>query len=266
MSLHTLGTLTIVFYLAAFVGQILQLRRRAEQNNLSVILISSLAIGLNAYLSWRVIMPEGGFDFSLWRSSTAIFCIINLVVLLSSLRKPALNLTLFLFPFSIPPIVMAITGDSTADFRSGLSLGVGIHILSSIMAYSLLTIAALQSVMLAYQNWQLRHKHFKGISKTLPPLETMESLLFTILWIGVALLTASLISGLIVFDDLFAQQLVHKTVFSISAWLIYSTLLWGRHYKGWRGNVAIRWTLYGFTATVLAYWGSKFVLEILIQN
>jgi ABC-type uncharacterized transport system permease subunit len=264
MSLHTLGTLTIAFYLAAFVCQIFQLRSRAEKNSLLVISISFIAIALNVWLSWRVIMPEGGFDFSLWRSTTAIFCIVNLVVLLSSLRKPALNLTLLLFPITVPSIILAITGDSTVDWRPGLSFGVGMHILLSILAYSLLTIAALQSLMLAYQNWQLRHKRLKVSIFALPPLETMETLLFNTLWAGVALLTASLITGLVTFDDLFAQHLVHKTVFSISAWIIYGTLLWGRHYKGWRGNMAIRWTLYGFAATVLAYWGSKFVLEILI--
>ena len=63
---------------------------------------------------------------------------------------------------------------------------------------------------------------------------------------------------------MFAQHLAHKTVFSIFAWFIYATLLWGRHSIGWRGIIAIRWVLVGFVALMLAYFGSKIVLEVIL--
>jgi ABC-type uncharacterized transport system permease subunit len=54
--------------------------------------------------------------------------------------------------------------------------------------------------------------------------------------------------------------------FSIAAWMIYALLLWGRHQLGWRGYTAIRWTLAGFALLMLAYFGSKLVLELILSQ
>ena len=86
------------------------------------------------------------------------------------------------------------------------------------------------------------------------------------LWLGMVLLTASIFTGIAFLDDIFAQHLVHKTTFSITAWLLFSALLWGRYQLGWRGATAVRWTLWGFAALALAYFGSKFVLELVLQR
>jgi ABC-type uncharacterized transport system permease subunit len=94
----------------------------------------------------------------------------------------------------------------------------------------------------------------------------MESLLFQMLAAGVAFLTISLISGFIFIEDLFAQHLVHKTVLSILAWIIFSGLLVGRSRYGWRGSTAIKWTLIGFVSLLLAYFGSKMVLELILNR
>jgi|TARA_B110000259_G_scaffold187781_1_gene243301 ABC-type uncharacterized transport system permease subunit len=93
----------------------------------------------------------------------------------------------------------------------------------------------------------------------------MEALLFELIWAGQILLTLSLLSGFLFYDDFFAQKLAHKVVFSLVAWLVYATLLWGRHYRGWRGNKAIRWTWAGFSAMLVGYLGSKFVVEFLLS-
>ena len=265
MSTIYLGCGAIALYLCAFIYQALQLRKHPDLDGAPLLWVAAGAIALHGLTSWQLVVTDNGFDFSLWRISAAIFFMINLIVLLSSLRRPSHNLFLFLSPLTIPVLATALVVESTAELRSALPFGVGIHALISILAYSLLTIAALQALLLAFQNWQLHHKHLKGWVRALPPLDTMEELLFEVLWVGVALLTAGLLSGLWVFEDLFAQHLVHKTVFSLAAWLIYGILLWGRYQLGWRGNTAIRWTLGGFAAMVLAYWGSKFVLEILLN-
>ena len=99
--------------------------------------------------------------------------------------------------------------------------------------------------------------------RSLPPLQIMEKLLFEMIWTGFILLTASLITGMLVFDDLFAQHLVHKTALSIIAWLLYFALLVGRHVMGWRSQKAVRWTVGSFTLLMLAFFGSKFVIELL---
>jgi len=94
----------------------------------------------------------------------------------------------------------------------------------------------------------------------------MESLLFQMLGTGLFFLTISLVSGFIFIEDLFAQHLAHKTVLSIIAWIIFSSLLIGRLRYGWRGRTAVRWTLTGFILLLLAYFGSKLVLELILNK
>jgi ABC-type uncharacterized transport system permease subunit len=134
----------------------------------------------------------------------------------------------------------------------------------SVLAYSLLSIAAVQSVLLAIQDKHLREKRPGGFIRSLPPLQTMETLLFQLIGLGLTILTLSLISGVIYLDDMFAQHLVHKTILSMTAWVVFATLLWGRWKFGWRGRTAIRWTLTGFVVLLLAYMGSKWVTEIML--
>ena len=262
------GYSAIALYIFAFLYQAAKIRS-AQQPTASplrrefLLGISGAAIILHGMVSWHLVVTDQGLNFSLRQISSAIFFLVNLIVLLSSLRKPSHNLFLFLFPPTIPLLAFALGSDGTDDVHSKPGL---IHALSSILAYSLLTIAAFQAMLLAWQNWQLRHKHLKGSVRMLPPLETMEALLFEVLWAGVILLTLSLLSGFWLLEDMFAQKQGHKTVFSLIAWVIYVVLLWGRHQLGWRGNTAIRWTLVGFIAAALAYWGSKFVYEVLLTS
>ncbi len=94
----------------------------------------------------------------------------------------------------------------------------------------------------------------------------MEQFLFQLITAGVILLTLSLMTGFLYVEDLFAQHLVHKTVLSLAAWLVFSILLWGRWRFGWRGRKAIRWTMAGFAVLLLAYLGTKFVIEFVIAR
>lgn len=94
----------------------------------------------------------------------------------------------------------------------------------------------------------------------------MERVLFELVWAGIVLLTLSIISGLLFLDNFFAQHLAHKTVLSLLAWVIFTTLLIGRYRFGWRGMRAVRWTLGGCALLILAYFGSKFVLEVVLNR
>jgi len=147
-----------------------------------------------------------------------------------------------------------------------MGFGVQLHIFYSILAYSILSISALQSIFLAIQDYQLHHKHPGWALQMLPPLQVMETLLVQMIGIGVILLTASLISGFIFLENIFAQHLVHKTVLSLFAWLIFVALLWGRWQYGWRGKTLVRWNLSGFFILMLAYFGSKLVLELVLKR
>lgn len=143
-----------------------------------------------------------------------------------------------------------------------------VHLALSILAYSLFTIASLHVLLMAVLERKLHSGALPALLRNLPPLLTMEAILFQIIWAGFILLTASLASGMFFSEELFGQPLKfsHKTIFAILSWLIFGALLAGRHFQGWRGRTALRWTLAGFLALVLAYVGSKFVLEILLRR
>jgi ABC-type uncharacterized transport system permease subunit len=136
----------------------------------------------------------------------------------------------------------------------------------SLLAYSLLAIAALQALALALEDRLLRQRRPLRMMRILPPLQTLEFSMFQIIAFGFFLLSLGLISGLMFLKDMFAQHLVHKTVLSIIAWLVFAILLWGRYRFGWRGRTAIRYTLSGFGSLMLAYFGSKLVLELILHR
>jgi ABC-type uncharacterized transport system permease subunit len=125
-------------------------------------------------------------------------------------------------------------------------------------------LGALHDGLLAYQDHAIRSHHPGGMIRFLPPLHEMETLLFQFLSFGFVGLSASLITGFIFLEDIFAQHLVHKTVLSIIAWFILGILLIGRFQFGWRGKTAIRWSLSAFALLMLAYFGSKLVLEFIL--
>jgi len=142
------------------------------------------------------------------------------------------------------------------------------HILVAMMAYSLLTIAALHALLMTFVEHHLHHPTKQSILNDLPPLLVMEKLLFRIIWIGFILLTLTLLSGIVFSKEVFGQPLTftHKTLFGFISWGVFAALLAGRQLYGWRGRIAIRWTLTGFVILLLAYIGSKFVLEIILNR
>jgi len=141
-----------------------------------------------------------------------------------------------------------------------------VHLVIAMLAYSLFTIASLHVLLMALLEHRLHGGTLPRALSQLPPLLAMETLLFRIILAGFILLTATLATGVLFSEELFgkAAKFNHKTVFGVVSWLIFAALLWGRHVYGWRGRVAVRWTLAGFLALVLAYIGSKFVLEVIL--
>ena len=156
---------------------------------------------------------------------------------------------------------------STGALSDGtMGVGMTLHIGSSMLAYAVLTLAAIQSAVIAVQDHQLKHRHTRGIIQVLPPLQLMETILFELLWVGEILLSIAILSGFVFLDDIFAQQLVHKTVLTLVAWILFSVLLWGHYRLGWRSQTAVRLTIGGFLVLVLAFFGSKLVLELVLHR
>lgn len=140
------------------------------------------------------------------------------------------------------------------------------HFLVAMLAYSLFTLAALHAMLMAFAEKRLHKGRLTPLLAGLPPLLTMETLLFRLIHVAFVLLTLTLASGILFSETLFGKALSfnHKTVFAILSWLIFAALLAGRHLRGWRGRKALHWTLAGFITLMLAYVGSRFVLEVLL--
>jgi len=141
-----------------------------------------------------------------------------------------------------------------------------LHFLIAMLAYSLFTLAALHAVLMAVAEKRLHRGRLTPLLASLPPLLTMENLLFRLIHIAFVLLTLTLATGILFSETLFGKALTfsHKTVFAIVSWFIFAHLLAGRHFFGWRGRKALRWTMTGFVALLLAYVGSRFVLEVIL--
>ena len=142
-----------------------------------------------------------------------------------------------------------------------------IHLMIGLLAYSLFSIAALQALLMDFIEKRL-HSGMPTLLKNMPPLLTMETLLFRVIGAGFILLTLTLFSGAFYSEELFGKplELNHKTVFAFVSWAIFAVLLGGRHFYGWRGRIAVRSTMTGFILLLLAYIGSKFVLEVILKR
>jgi len=155
------------------------------------------------------------------------------------------------------------------------SLPFRLHTVLAMLAYSLFTIAALHAVLMTIVERRL-HVHRSGGAQgsgplagplaVLPPLLALESLLFRLITMGFILLTLTLGTGMFNSEEIFGRPIpfTHKTLFAVISWFIFAALLAGRHFQGWRGRTALRWTLAGFGTLLLAYVGSRFVLEVIL--
>jgi|SRR6056300_17716 ABC-type uncharacterized transport system permease subunit len=257
------GVFAILFYLASLS---LQVAGPQKQHRRSAMLACGfVAATAHAASAFALLHAPGGWHFGLVEISTLISAVISLLVLVSSLRKPLENLFLALFPLAIFSIAASLS--VTSQFPpTQLDTGSASHVLLSILAYSVITIAALQALLLAYQNNRLKHHHPGGLLNKLPPLQDMEALLFELLWAGQLLLSTAIFAGFVFFDNIWGiDGVIHKTFFSLLAWIVFAALLWGRSSLGWRGVTAIRFTLSGFALLILGFYGSKFALEYLIK-
>jgi ABC-type uncharacterized transport system permease subunit len=149
------------------------------------------------------------------------------------------------------------------------------HFIVATIAVGLLSLAAMHAMLMSVQDRALHRQlaiapnsRLAHWLEDLPPLMTMESLLFNLLYVGFALLTLTVFSGLFFSQTLFGKPLVfdHKTVFALISWVLFGSLLIARWRVGLRGRAAIRWVLSAYTALLLAYIGTRFVMEVVLQR
>ena len=264
MTSVALASLSISLYL---VSTWLLLRHISQPKAPGKVIYCSWAAAItHAGFTSLNILSTGRFSFDFFNTASLIALVVVLLLLSASLRKPVEKLGVALFPIAATMLGLVLVFEHDPSPAPPYNGAMTAHILTSIIAFSLLNIAALQAVLLAIQEQQLKSHPPKRFIQSLPSLQAMESLLFQMLATGILFLTISLASGFAFIQDLFAQHLAHKTVLSILAWIIFSGLLIGRNRYGWRGKTAIQWTLSGFILLLLAYFGSKMVLELILHR
>lgn len=260
--------LAVPIYCAAGVLLALRLTGKvpAERFTKARILgLALVAVTLHVVVLYQHLFTPAGMNFSFFNVISLLTWMLALLLLVSAITHPIENLGIAVLPLAAIGMTLEEAFPSEHLLRLGRDM-LDVHVLISVGAYSMLTLAALQAILLAIQERHLHGKHPGGFIRGLPPLQSMERLLFQMIGAGFLLQSLSLLTGFLFLEDMFAQHLVHKTFFSVAAWLVFAVLLYGRWRFGWRGRTAIRWTLTGVVCLLLAYLGSKLVLELLLGN
>jgi ABC-type uncharacterized transport system permease subunit len=263
------GLLPIILYLLASALLVRRLARGAEApgcQRISILFAGFAAVAIHAMFLYPAILHESGLNLGFFYAASLIALTTSLLLVLASTFEPVENLGIGICPLAALSIGLILRWPEQHILTDARAWQLDIHILTSLLAYSILGLAVVQSVLLAIQDRHLQNRKPGGFIRALPPLQVMETLLFQMIAIGFTLLTLSLVTGALFLEDIFAQHLVHKTTLSIVAWAVFGILLWGRWRFGWRGRTAIRWTIGGFIFLMLAYFGSKFVLELVLSR
>ncbi|TDI77990.1 MAG: cytochrome C biogenesis protein [Betaproteobacteria bacterium] len=227
-----------------------------------------IPLTLHGYTLYLSIFAGAGLSFGIGNAVSSIVWLTALVYWLSSFFYRLEVLQTLVAPIAAVAVLLPLLFPSLRPLANTEFPAFTAHILIAMMAYSLLTIAALHALLMAVVERRLHNPSMSSVQVNLPPLLDMEELLFRIIWVGFILLTLTLISGAVFSEEVFGQpiKLTHKTLFGFISWGVFAALLTGRKLYGWRGRIAIRWTLIGFVILLLAYLGSKFVLEVILQR
>jgi ABC-type uncharacterized transport system permease subunit len=238
-----------------------------QKDRASKFVLPLLALALLAHAAFltHTIHGIGGLNLSIGQTASLIGLAIAMsaaVGLLGTRGKLLAGLALV-----FAAVLTLATGVGTAKISSGdAGWPLVAHIVLSVVAYTLLAIAALTAAVLYRRDLQMRRHRKPVVGRFSLPLETLESQLFATIGAGFIMLTLAIFSGLFYVEDMFAQHLVHKTLLTIASWVLFAILLIGRWRFGWRARTAARWTIGGFAVLGLAYFGSRFVLEVLLER
>jgi ABC-type uncharacterized transport system permease subunit len=232
----------------------------------------TLAVLAHAALLWGDMVSSGPLRFGFAHALSAMMLVALLAYGIESLYYPLDGLPALVLPPAAVAVLLPVWFSGAALFPGQPSTALLVHVGVAMAAYALFTVGAAQAVLMAVAERQL-HRSMAGGSGSvglvgMPPLLTMEKLLFQIIGVGFVLLTLTLASGLVFSELLFgkAMRLDHKTVFAWVSWLIFAALLAGRVFAGWRGRTALNWALWGYGMLLLAYVGSRFVLEVVLKR
>jgi ABC-type uncharacterized transport system permease subunit len=207
-----------------------------------------------------------GVDYNVFNLLSLTSWLIMAFSLLFSAYRPVLAMNLLSAPVASAGLLVSVVCTAPVVILNTAGPWLETHIILSLAAYCMLFMASFQAILLWAQNRELKHRSNKRIwVALLPPLQSMERLLFDMIFLGFSLLTIALLLGVFTVNNLLTQHLAHKAVFSLLSWLMFGSLLWGHWKLGWRGQRAVSFTLAGFALLVIGFIGSKIVLELILH-
>lgn len=265
----TIGIIAIFLYIAAWATLAIRWRANLKQTTPPALCKHYLWMWLSAasfhaaYL-YAPLAYQQHLALDFISAASHVMWLAGQILLITAITHKVESLNLFTLPFIVLALLLQLLIPAPEETKLILMSGLGVHIFAALLAYSMLMIAAIQAVLLAYQHNHLHNHRPNVLMRALPALQDMDHLLFRFIMVGIALLSIALATGFIYLENLFGHNVGHKTILSIIAWLVFSALLFGRWQYGWRGISAARWTLSGFGILMLAFFGTKFVQEYLL--
>ena len=260
----------VLFYLLAALCIFRDLKSGAASNAPAPMasIFWILALILHALAATRFATP-GGFDFALFNAVSIVGLLLAMTLLFGCFYRPLASLGVVVLPLAAASVALGALGALGGRphiIPDTAALGLRVHILSAFVAYGVLNLAGVQALALVAQQRRLRQHRPSPLLDALPPLDAMERFLVLLLSVGVAFLSLGLVSGLLTYDDILAQHLAHKTFFSAASWAVFTALLGGYFMGKLHGGKVVTLTLWGIVLLLTAYFGSKFVLEFLLQR
>ena len=250
MSILVASTL---LYLIATVWLAMGVQRPERTLSRGWLLAASTAVVLHAVFHWLGWRHSGNTDLHFFAALSLVGLGMAAMTTFAGIGGRMRALGVVVFPLAAALLVgYGMYGH--AKQPEPLDWRLLLHAWLALLAYATLAVSAVLAIFLWAQE------------RALPPLTALETLLFRTIVVGFTLLTATLLTGVLFVDNLLAQHLVHKTVLSLLSWLAFGVLLLGRWRYGWRGAIAVRWTLTAMALLVLAFFGSKFVLELVLHR
>ena len=256
------GALGVIFWRAQMAGNMDALNR----GTLGHAILAPLV--LHGYLLYQSLLVGGELNLGLVSALSLISWLTILVYWLARFFYPLAGLQALMLPLAAVGAVLPMLFPAVHILSQHHSLAFDAHIFMAMLAYSLFSIAALHAGLMSLVEKRLHHAALPPVLQSLPPLLTMEMLLFRIIGAGFVLLTLTLVSGMLFSEQIFGKLLRfnHEMLFGFISWGVFAVLLAGHHFQGWRGRTAVRWTMSGFVFLLLAYLGTKFVLEVLLHR
>ncbi len=227
-----------------------------------------LPLLLQAYLLNEHLFTGEGINLGLIYVISLILWLTMLVYWVARFFYPISSLQTLVLPLAAIGVLLPAIFPKEHPISAEVSFALDAHIMAAMLVYSLFTIAALHASLMSLVEKRLHHATLPRILQALPPLLTMETLLFRIIGAGFVVLTLTLISGIVFSEQVFGKpwEFNHKMLFGFISWGVFAALLIGHHFYGWRGRKAVHWTMSGYIFLLLAYLGSKFVMEVLLHR